>query len=101
MFDVILDSELENRLAALAERTHRSISHHAKIALERYIEQEEAKERADSESLLRWEAYKEDGEFINNQSVMNWLDTWGTDQETIRTETPLITIYNNKFVCKN
>ena len=83
MLGVRLDSELENRLAALAERTHRSKSHHAKVALKRYIEQEEAKEQADTESLLRWEAYKEDGEFISNQSVMNWLDTWGTDQEKL------------------
>lgn len=81
MLGVRLDSELENRLTALAERTHRSKSHHAKAALVRYIEQEELKELADKESLERWEAYKENGESVNNQSVMSWLDSWGTEQE--------------------
>ena len=81
MLGVRLDSELENRLTALAERTHRSKSHHAKAALARYIEQEEIKEQADRESLARWEAYKENGESVSNQSVINWLDNWGTEQE--------------------
>ena len=81
MLGVRLDSELESRLSALAERTHRSKSHHAKEALARYIEQEEAKELADKESLARWEAYKENEESVSNQSVMDWLGGWGTEQE--------------------
>jgi len=81
MLGVRLDRELESRLSALAERTHRSKSYHAKEALARYIEQEEAKEQADKESLARWEAYKENGEAVSNESVMNWLDSWGTEQE--------------------
>ncbi|MFT5757588.1 MAG: putative transcriptional regulator [Alteromonadaceae bacterium] len=81
MLGVRLDNELESRLSALAKRTHRSKSHHAKEALARYIEQEEAKEQADTESLARWEAYKENGESVSNQSVMNLLDGWGTEQE--------------------
>lgn len=81
MLGVRLDEDLEHRLAALAERTHRSKSHHAKEALKRYIEQEEAKEEADRETLARWEAYKENGEFVSNQSVIDWLDSWGTEQE--------------------
>lgn len=81
MLGVRLDNELESRLSALAERTHRSKSYHAKAALARYIEQEEAKEQADKESLARWETYKENGEYVSNHSVMDWLDDWGTEQE--------------------
>lgn len=81
MLGVRLDTDLEQRLAALAERTHRSKSHHAKEALKRYIEQEEAREQADRETLTRWEAYKENGESVNNQAMMDWLDDWGTEQE--------------------
>jgi len=81
MLGVRLETELESRLSALAERTHRSKSYHAKIALARYIEQEEAKEKEDRESLIRWEAYKENGEYIDNKSVIDWLDSWGTDLE--------------------
>jgi len=81
MLGVRLETELESRLSALAERTHRSKSYHAKIALARYIEQEEAKEKENRESLIRWEAYKENGEYIDNKSVIDWLDSWGTDLE--------------------
>ena len=45
MLGVRLGGELENRLAALAKRTHRSKSHHAKVALKRYIEQRGGEEQ--------------------------------------------------------
>jgi predicted transcriptional regulator len=81
MLGVRLDADLEHRLANLAERTHRSKSHHAKEALKRYIEQEEAKEQADRETLERWEAYKENDETLSNEAMMDWLDSWGSKQE--------------------
>lgn len=81
MLGVRLDTDLEHRLTNLAKRTQRSKSHHAKEALKRYIEQEEAKEQANRETLERWEAYKENGETVSNEAMMDWLDSWGTDQE--------------------
>ncbi|MFT4929004.1 MAG: putative transcriptional regulator [Phenylobacterium sp.] len=32
--------------------------------------------QADSETLERWKAYKENGETISNEAMMDWLDTW-------------------------
>jgi predicted transcriptional regulator len=81
MLGVRLDKQLEERLNALAEKTNRSKSYLAKEALKRYIEQEEAKAYEAQEALARWKHYQETGELVSNDSMMDWLDSWGTEQE--------------------
>ena len=81
MLGVRLDKELEQRLTALAEKADRSKSYLAKEALRRYIEQEEAKAYEKQETLARWERYQETAEVVSNDSVMTWLDSWGSDSE--------------------
>ncbi len=81
MLGVRLDEELEKRLAALAKKADRSKSYLAKEALKRYIEQEEAKAYEKQETLARWERYQETGEVISDDSMMEWLDSWGADRE--------------------
>lgn len=81
MLGVRLDKELEQRLAALAEKADRSKSYLAKEALRRYIEQEEAKAYEKQETRDRWERYQETAEVVSNDSVMTWLDSWGSDNE--------------------
>jgi len=81
MLGVRLDEQLENRLNALAAKTHRSKSFLAKEALTRYVEEEERKHRESELTMARWEEYQETGETVNNESMMDWLDSWGTDEE--------------------
>ena len=81
MLGVRLEADLETRLENLAQRTHRSKSYHAKEALKLYIEREEIKEKRDQQSIERWEQFQEDDDSIANDSVTNWLDSWGTEQE--------------------
>lgn len=81
MLGVRLDEQLEQRLSALAKKTHRSKSYLAKEALIRYIEAEEAKDYEKREVLARWEAYQETGEVVSNDAMTEWLDSWGTDEE--------------------
>lgn len=81
MLGVRLDEELERRLGALAEKSDRSKSYLAKVALKRYIEQEELKAAEEQETLTRWERYQETGEVVSNDSMMTWLDSWGSDHE--------------------
>lgn len=81
MLGVRLDEQLESRLAALAEKTHRSKSYLAKEALTRYIEEEERKQRENELTMARWEEYQETGETVSNDDMIEWLDSWGTDQE--------------------
>jgi len=81
MLGVRLDEQLEIRLAELAEKKHRSKSYIAKEALKRYIREEEIKESENQETLARWELYQETGEVISNEDMMDWLDSWGSEQE--------------------
>ncbi len=81
MLGVRLDEQLENRLNALAAKTHRSKSFLAKEALTRYVEEEERKQRENELTMARWEEYQETGETVNNEDMMGWLDSWGTDRE--------------------
>ena len=81
MLGVRLDEQLENRLSALAAKTQRSKSFLAKEALIRYIDEEERQQRENDLTIKRWEEYQETGETVSNESMTNWLDSWGTDQE--------------------
>lgn len=84
MLGVRLDEQFENRLSALAAKTQRSKSFLAKEALIRYIDEEERKQRENDLTVKRWEEYQETGETVSNESMTNWLDSWGTDQEKPR-----------------
>jgi predicted transcriptional regulator len=78
---VKLDPELRERLKALGNLRQRSVHWLMREAIREYVEREEASERHDRETLERWERYQATGEHIDNEAVMAWLDTWGTDEE--------------------
>ena len=63
------------------KKTHRSKSYIAKEALKRYLEQEEINEHEKQLAFSRWERYQETGEIISHDQVVDWLDTWGSDEE--------------------
>ena len=78
---VRLDEELELRLTALAEKTKRSKSFIAKQTLVNYINEEERKHRENDLAVKRWGEYQETGETISNEAMIDWLESWGTEQE--------------------
>lgn len=39
------------------------------------------KQLEDKQTVERWEEYEETGEAVSNESMMEWLDSWGTDKE--------------------
>lgn len=82
MLGVRLDEQLESRLNVLAKKTQRSKSFLAKQALIRFIEEEERKQRENDLTLARWQEYQETGEEIDQQSVDQWLNSWGSEKET-------------------
>ncbi|MCF6256550.1 MAG: ribbon-helix-helix protein, CopG family [Gammaproteobacteria bacterium] len=81
MLGVRLDPELEHRLAVLAKKTKRSKSYLAKEALRDYIDRQESQERRRQETLERWEAYEQGGETIGHDAMVDWLESWGEDEE--------------------
>lgn len=77
-----LDDDLKHRIQNLAEIKHRSAHWLMREAIRDYIVREEAKEQFKQEALASWKAYKETGLHLTNQEVGNWLNSWGTEQET-------------------
>ena len=81
---VKLDPGIRERLQKLAETKRRSPHWLMKEALKEYVEKEEHAEKLRQETLERWEAYEASGGHVSNEAVMNWLDTWGNENETER-----------------
>lgn len=78
---VKLDEELQKRLKALGERMDRSPHWLMKKAIAEFVERAEEEERERQLLLDRWNRYQESGEGIAHAAVVQWLETWGTEQE--------------------
>ncbi len=81
MLGVRLDPELEQRLTVLAKRTKRSKSYLTKEALRDYLDRLEIQEQRRQETLERWEAYEMTGEMVEHDAMVEWLESWGEDEE--------------------
>ena len=78
---VKLDDELQARLKAIAERSERSPHWLMKKAISEFVDREEMAEQEQQLLLERWNRYQETGESISHDTVVKWLETWGTDKE--------------------
>ncbi len=79
---VKIDAELQIRLKALSERCERSPHWLMKKAIAEYVDRMETEENERQLLLDRWYDYQETGESIAHKSVVEWLETWGTDKES-------------------
>ncbi len=79
---VKLDEELQARLKALGERCERSPHWLMKKAISEYVDRMEAEENERQLLIDRWNNYQETDEAISHESVVKWLETWGTDKES-------------------
>lgn len=79
---VKLEQEMRDQLQQLSKIKQRSVHWMAIEALKQYIERELADETLKQQTLSRWQEI-EQGEVVDNKSVIDWLDTWGDkkDQE--------------------
>ena len=48
----------------------------------RIVDREEAAEQERQLLLERWNRYKETDEGLSHETIINWLETWGTDKES-------------------
>ena len=49
-------------------------------AIREYLDKEELAEARNREADEAWEAYQRTGEFITNEAMTAWFDTWGTSK---------------------
>ncbi len=78
---VKLDDELQTRLKAIAERSDRSPHWLMKKAISEFIDREEAEEQERQLLFERWDRYQETGVAIPHETVVKWLESWGTEKE--------------------
>lgn len=69
------------RLKQLAEIKKRSPHWLAKEAISQYLDREERAEHFRRETIDRWEEYRQTGATVSNEAVMEWLESWGSENE--------------------
>lgn len=74
------------RVQHLADARRRSSHWIMREAVAQYLEREEARERFEQEALASWAAYEETGRHLTGDEVRDWLNTWGTDDESAMPE---------------
>jgi len=73
-YGVKLDEKTRDRLKSLGQLKERSPHWLMKAAIREYLDREETLEREKQADRERWDRYVRTGAFIDNDSMMNWLD---------------------------
>ena len=76
-----LDDETSNRLTTLAGATDRSKAYLATQALKLFLENNEWQVQQIKQAVTEADDAGPD-QFVDNDSVMAWMETWGTDHES-------------------
>ena len=78
-----LEATTKDKLQHLSKVKSRSTHWLMKKAIDDYVEKEEQKEHLRQETLIRWQE-AEANKTIPHDSVIQWLDSWGTKDEKSR-----------------
>lgn len=78
----VVSPETKRRLEALAQATERTQSWLAEAALQNYLDSEGWQVRRIQEGV----AAADRGEVIENERVLEWAESWGTDHEKLMPE---------------
>jgi len=78
---VKLDSEIRERIAKLAKSRKNSAHALMREAIYEYVEREEKRDSFYQETLKAWVEYKENGLHLTSEEVIEWLESWGTENE--------------------
>ena len=76
-----LDDETNERLSKLAGATDRSKAYLTTQALKLFLENNEWQVQEIKEAITEADSVSPD-QFVDNETVMAWMETWGTDHES-------------------
>ncbi|RKZ99542.1 MAG: CopG family transcriptional regulator [Gammaproteobacteria bacterium] len=79
---VKLGDDIKIRIQHLAEARNRSAHWIMRTAINDYVEREEVRENFKQEAISSWTSFKETGLHVTGQEVRDWLNTWGTENES-------------------
>lgn len=80
---VKLEQETKHRLQKLGRLKQRSTHWLMKQAINQYVEEKEQEEITKQDTIQRWREV-EKGMIFQNDEVVEWLDSWGQDNEKDR-----------------
>ncbi|MDD3759696.1 MAG: CopG family ribbon-helix-helix protein [Acidithiobacillus sp.] len=78
-----VDDTLKKRVRHLASQRRRSPHWIMLEAIRQYVEREEARDSFRQEALHSWAAYQETGRHLTGEEARAWLNTWGSEDETV------------------
>jgi predicted transcriptional regulator len=76
---VKLDDQLKARIQQLARARDRTPHFLMREAIERFVDQEEARDSFAREAEDAWRDYQETGLHVTGDELFAWLRTWGTE----------------------
>jgi len=76
-----LENDIRNRIARLAATQKNSAHALMKEAILEYVEREEKREAFHQEAMESWKEYKETGLHVTGEEMIEWLNTWGSENE--------------------
>jgi predicted transcriptional regulator len=77
-----LDDELKNKVQHIASIRHCDPDTIMIEAIEDYVKRSESRESAIHLAHQAWDNFQQDGLHLTENEVNNWLDTWGTEEES-------------------
>ena len=80
-----LPTQLKTRLNKLGKLKQRTPHWLMKEAIENYLNEEEQTEKLKQETIGRWQEAEQE-QFVENNRIISWLETWGKDKEQGRPE---------------
>jgi len=76
-----LDKAVLSRIRQLAALKRRSAHWVMKEAIHQYLEREEQAEQFRQEASAAWEEFQATGQYVSDEVMTAWLESWGTDAE--------------------
>ena len=78
---VKIDLQVHERIRRLAETKRRSAHWLMREAIHQYVEREEDRDGFLGRGEEAWRHYRETGLHVTGQEVVDWLSTWGDQDE--------------------
>ncbi|HWR76286.1 MAG TPA: CopG family ribbon-helix-helix protein [Thiobacillus sp.] len=76
-----IDEDTRARIKRLAEARQRSSHWMMLEAIRQYVEREEKREAYRQDGINAWNEYQATGLHVTGDEVIEWLDTWGEENE--------------------
>ncbi len=83
---VKIDPDIKKRLQNLAKVKQCSAYWLVQEAINQYVEREERLQSFRQDALCAWKEYQETGLHVTSDEVVDWLKTWGEEEEKDRPE---------------